>query len=45
MHVATTNLAVLLDYVMNTPADGLRSAATVQTILSNIENNQLVKKH
>jgi 4-O-beta-D-mannosyl-D-glucose phosphorylase len=45
MHVATTNLAVLLDYVMNTPADGLRSAATVQTILSNIGNNQLVKKH
>ncbi|WP_316834285.1 glycosidase [Pedobacter nutrimenti] len=45
MHVATTNLAVLLDYVMNTPADGLRSTATVQTILSNIENNQLVKKH
>jgi len=45
MHVATTNLAVLLDYVMNTPADGLRSAATVQTILNNIENNQLVKKH
>ncbi|PTS98189.1 glycosidase [Pedobacter sp. HMWF019] len=45
MHVATTNLAILLDYVMNTPADGLRSAATVQTILSNIGNNQLVKKH
>lgn len=45
MHVATTNLAVLLDYVMNTPADGLRSAATVQTILSNIGNNQLLKKH
>lgn len=44
MHVATTTLAVLLDYVMNTPADGLRSAATVQTILDNIENNQLVKK-
>nr|WP_199076790.1 glycosidase [Pedobacter sp. ASV19] len=45
MHVATTNLAVLLDYVMNTPADGLRSAATVQTILDNIGNNQLLKKH
>ncbi|TDQ06337.1 glycoside hydrolase family 130 protein [Pedobacter metabolipauper] len=45
MHVATSTLAVLLDYVMNTPADGFRSAASVQTILQNIESNQLVQKN
>lgn len=41
MHVATTTLDVLLDYVMNTPADGLRSTTTVQTILANIEKNKI----
>lgn len=44
MHVATSNLALLTDYVMHTPSDGLRSAASVQTILRNIEKNQLVQK-
>ncbi len=44
MHVATSTLDILIDYVMNTPADGLRSAASVQNILKNIENNQLVQK-
>lgn len=37
MHVATSTLEQLVDYVMNTPEDGLRSAASVQTI------NQLIK--
>ena len=41
MHVATTTVEKLLDYVMNTPEDGLRSAASVearnQLIASNLE--------
>jgi 4-O-beta-D-mannosyl-D-glucose phosphorylase len=41
MHVATSSLSVLLDYVMNTPADELRSAATVNRILVNIEKNKV----
>ncbi|MCZ4224849.1 glycoside hydrolase family 130 protein [Pedobacter rhodius] len=41
MHVATSSLNILLDYVMNTPADELRSAATVNRILANIEKNKL----
>ncbi|MFD2284974.1 glycosidase [Pedobacter petrophilus] len=40
MHVATSSLDVLVDYVMNSPADGFRSATTVQAILKNIENNK-----
>ncbi|MEJ2883125.1 glycoside hydrolase family 130 protein [Pedobacter sp. GR22-6] len=44
MHVATSTLALLTDYVMHTPADGLRSAASVQTIIRNIEKNQVVSK-
>ncbi|RNL55799.1 glycoside hydrolase family 130 protein [Pedobacter jejuensis] len=42
MHVATSTLPILLDYVMNTPADELRSAATVNRILDNIEKNRVV---
>jgi len=44
MHVATSTLALLTDYVMHTPADGLRSAASVQTIIRNIEKNQVASK-
>lgn len=40
MHVVTSSLDVLADYVMNTPADELRSAATVKRILANIEKNK-----
>jgi 4-O-beta-D-mannosyl-D-glucose phosphorylase len=40
MHVATASLEQLLDYVMNTPADGLRSAETVKKLRRIIENNQ-----
>jgi 4-O-beta-D-mannosyl-D-glucose phosphorylase len=39
MHVATTTIARLVDYAVNTPEDGLRSAASVKTINSIIENN------
>ncbi|KQM69293.1 glycosidase [Pedobacter sp. Leaf216] len=44
MHVATTTLDILLDYVMNTPADELRSAATVNRILGNIQKNKVASE-
>ncbi|RYY13336.1 MAG: glycosidase, partial [Cytophagaceae bacterium] len=40
MHVATSTLAQLLDYVVHTPADDLRSAASVQRINALIDRNQ-----
>ncbi len=40
MHVATTSVDQLLDYVMHNPADGLRSATSVQTINQIIDNNK-----
>lgn len=40
MHVATTTIPKLLDYVMNTPEDGLRSATAVQSILKIVDNNK-----
>jgi len=42
MHVATTTIDRLLDYTMNTPADGLSSAATVDTLNRIIDNNKAV---
>ncbi len=39
MHVATTTVEKLLDYCLNTPSDGLRSAASVQT------RNQMISKN
>ncbi|MCL4148030.1 UNVERIFIED_CONTAM: hypothetical protein GTU68_042620 [Idotea baltica] len=39
MHVATSTIAHLLDYVKNTPSDGLRSAASVAT------RNELIKRN
>ena len=39
MHVATSTIAQLLDYVTNTPEDGLTSAASVRTINSIIDKN------
>ncbi len=39
MHVATSTIHRLLDYVMNTPADGLRSAASVQVLNKIIDKN------
>lgn len=41
MHVATSTLDILVDYVMNTPGDEFRSATTVNRILANIENNKV----
>jgi 4-O-beta-D-mannosyl-D-glucose phosphorylase len=40
LHVATSTLGQLLDYVVNTPEDGLRSAASVQKINELIDKNQ-----
>jgi len=43
MHVATTTIAQLLDYVKNTPPDGLRSAASVAQRYALIEQNLKLK--
>ena len=40
VHVATSTVDRLLDYVMNTASDGFRSAQTVKTLNQIIENNQ-----
>ena len=40
MHVATTTLQQLMDYIMNTPEDAGRSYACVQQRLEFIEKNQ-----
>lgn len=39
MHVATSTIEQLVDYCMNTPEDGLRSAASVSTLNRLIETN------
>ncbi|MBK6932277.1 MAG: glycosidase [Saprospirales bacterium] len=39
MHVATSTLDKLVDYCLNTPPDGLRSAASVHTRINLIERN------
>ena len=40
MHVARSTLDQLLDYVTNTPEDGLRSAASVQQRIALIRRNR-----
>ena len=40
MHVATSTVAQLLDYVMNTAEDGLRSALSVNTLNQVIDKNK-----
>jgi len=44
LHVATSTLAQLLDYVIHTPADGFRSATSVETLIGIIEKNRQVMK-
>lgn len=39
MHVAVSNVEKLVDYCLNTPADGLRTAASVETLKKQIEKN------
>ena len=40
LHVATTTLDQLIDYVLNTPPDGLSSSNSVKTIMGIIEQNK-----
>ena len=40
MHVATSTIEQLVDYCLNTPEDGFRSAASVNTINKLIDKNQ-----
>jgi 4-O-beta-D-mannosyl-D-glucose phosphorylase len=40
MHVATSTIDQLLDYVINTPEDGYHSESSVQTILGIIQKNR-----
>lgn len=40
VHVATSTIEQLLDYVMNTPEDGYSSSGTVKSLNQIIENNQ-----
>jgi hypothetical protein len=39
MHVATTSVEKLLDYVINTPEDGWNSEASVNTIINLANKN------
>lgn len=43
-HVATSTIDKLLDYVINTPEDGFRSAASVKTLNQIIDNNLKQKR-
>ncbi len=42
LHVATSTVEKLVDYVINTPEDGFRSATTVETIKNIINKNELI---
>jgi 4-O-beta-D-mannosyl-D-glucose phosphorylase len=44
-HVATSTIEKLLDYVINTPEDGLSSEASVQTIIGIIDKNLSVENY
>jgi 4-O-beta-D-mannosyl-D-glucose phosphorylase len=44
MHIATSTIDKLTDYAMNTPADGLRSATSVNTIYNIISGNSHIQK-
>jgi 4-O-beta-D-mannosyl-D-glucose phosphorylase len=39
MHVATSTIDKLVDYCLNSPADGYRSAASVETLKKQIKKN------
>ena len=44
MHVATSTIDKLVDYCMNTPADGLSSSASVETLKRLIDKNLQIMK-
>jgi 4-O-beta-D-mannosyl-D-glucose phosphorylase len=43
MHVAESTLDRLVDYVINSPADGFTSAASVRTLYKMIDSNKIVQ--
>jgi 4-O-beta-D-mannosyl-D-glucose phosphorylase len=43
MHVATSSVSQLLDYVMNTPEDGLTSSSSVKAIYDLVNQNNSLK--
>ncbi len=43
MHVATSTIDKLLDYCLNTPRDGLTTAASVKNLIMLIEKNKKIK--
>jgi 4-O-beta-D-mannosyl-D-glucose phosphorylase len=43
MHVAVSNIERLLDYVLNTPEDGLRTGLSVQKRIELINNNRKMR--
>ncbi|HPT31006.1 MAG TPA: glycosidase [Prolixibacteraceae bacterium] len=45
MHVATSTIDQLVDYCLNTPADGFRSAASVETLKKQISKNLGILKN
>ena len=45
MHVATSSVDQLLDYCLNTPSDGYRSATSVETLKKQIVKNLEIKNH
>ena len=45
MHVATSTVDKLVDYCMNTPADGLSSFASVETLKKLIDKNLKIWRH
>ncbi|MCT3949920.1 glycosidase [Elizabethkingia anophelis] len=44
LHVATSTIDKLMDYVINTPEDGFRSATSVETLNTMIRNNLSAKR-
>lgn len=44
MHVATSSINQLIDYLINNPEDGFRSATTTETIIDIINKNKSFKK-
>ena len=44
MHVATSTINKLIDYCMNTPEDGLYTAASVEAIKKLIRKNEKLRK-
>jgi len=43
LHVATSTIDQLVDYCLNTPADGLRSILSVENIYQMVDNNKRLK--